>query len=61
MIFQAMTHFIEMCFFTKCFWESSKHSAFVMDCFCQWPTCIVLLFMRNAFVSHLRFLDFTQD
>ena len=38
-----------------------EHSAFVMDCFCQWPTCIVLLFMRNAFVSHLRFLDFTQD
>ena len=29
-----------------------EHSAFVMDCSCQWPTCIVLVFMRNAFVSH---------
>jgi hypothetical protein len=32
--------------------SSPMHIFFVLDWFCQWPTRIVLLTMRNAFVSH---------
>ena len=42
-IFQAMTHFTEMCFLRHAF--ASHPCILFFDGFCQWPICIVLLFI----------------